>query len=86
MLHDFSRDGQVNHARIIDSLSYNTKNDKAFSVNGMVTQQLMESPELVKPRIHKEEIRYIILGNGQDLLSPERRLDAAILSTTGLFS
>ncbi|MGI8555508.1 MAG: HindVP family restriction endonuclease, partial [Pyrinomonadaceae bacterium] len=29
MLVDFSREGQVNHAKIIDSLSYNTKNDKA---------------------------------------------------------
>jgi hypothetical protein len=43
------------------------------------------SVELTKPRIKREEIRNIILGNGHLLLSPERRLDAVILNTPDLF-
>ena len=85
MLIDFAEHGKIDYRRVIDSLSYNTKNDKAFAVNGRVTQPYMACSELVKPRINKEEIRHIILGGGEKFLSPERRLDAALLSTPGLF-
>lgn len=85
MLYDFSRDGQVNHAKIIDSLSYNTKNDKAFALSGRVTHQFMKGEILSKPRITKDEIKDIILGGGQNLLSPERRFDAIIFNSPDLF-
>ncbi|CAN5829418.1 HindVP family restriction endonuclease [soil metagenome] len=85
MLYDFSKDGQVNHARIIDSLSYNTKNDKAFALSGRVTHQFMKGDILGKPRIKREEIKSIILGGGQNLLSPERRFDAIIFNSPDLF-
>ncbi len=42
MLYDFSKDGQVNHARTIDALSYNTKNDKAFALSGRITRSFMQ--------------------------------------------
>jgi HindVP restriction endonuclease len=38
----------------------------------------MKSDALRQPRIKKQEIKRIILGGGQNLLSPERRLDAII--------
>lgn len=85
MLYDFSREGQVNHARIIDTLSYNTKNDKAFALSGRVTHQFMKGEILRKPRITKDEIKHIILGGGQNLLSPERRFDAIIFNSPNLF-
>ncbi len=85
MLYDFSKDGQINHARIIDSLSYNTKNDKAFALSGRVTHQFMKGEILSKPRITKDEIKSIILGGGQNLLSPERRFDAIIFNSPDLF-
>ena len=85
MLYDFSREGQVNHARIIDTLSFNTKNDKAFALSGRVTHQFMKGETLSKPRIMKDEIKHIILGGGQNLLSPERRFDAIIFNSPGLF-
>lgn len=66
-------------------LSYNTKNDKAFAINGFVTHQYMKSAFLSKPRITKKEIKNIILGGGQNLLSPERRFDAIIYNTPELF-
>jgi hypothetical protein len=40
---------------------------------------------LHNPRITKEEIKNIILGGGQNLLSPERRFDAIIYNSPELF-
>ncbi|BAY30379.1 type II restriction enzyme [Nostoc carneum NIES-2107] len=85
MLYDFSISNSFNHRRIIDSLSYNTKNDKAFAVSGRVTRAYMRSEALRQPRIQKQEIKRIILGGGQNLLSPERRFDAIIYNSPGLF-
>lgn len=86
MLYDYAKNGQIDHAQIIDQLSYNTKNDKAFAVSGKVTHPYMACDELTKPRIAKNEIRNIILGEGQNLLSPERRFDAIIYNSPELFT
>lgn len=85
MLYDFSESDQINHSKIIDELSFNTKNDKAFSVNGKVTYPYMKCESLTEPRINKSEIKEIILGGGQNLLSPERRFDAIIYNSPTLF-
>lgn len=45
----------------------------------------MSCNNLTKPRILKEEIKNIILGGGQNLLSPERRFDAIIFNSPELF-
>jgi len=85
MLYDFSRTGQIAHRKIIDELSYNTKNDKAFSVSGRITHKYMSCTELENPRILSHDIKQIILGGGQNLLSPERRFDAIICNSSDLF-
>ena len=85
MLHDFSLSGQFNHQKIIDKLSYNTRNDKAFAVSGLITRPYMNCEELNNPRIAKGEIKNIILGGGQNFLSPERRFDAVIYNSPELF-
>ena len=85
MLWDYSKNGHFDGAKIIDELSYNTKNDKAFSSNGHRTHPLMECAELSTPRIAKSAIKEIILGGGQYLLSPERRFDAIIYNSPELF-
>ncbi|MDR1180362.1 MAG: HindVP family restriction endonuclease [Bacteroidales bacterium] len=85
MLYDFSKAGQFYPKQIIDDYSYNTLNDKAFSVSGITTHSIMHCPELTKPRIKNAEIKNIILGGGQNLLSPERRFDAIIFNTPELF-
>lgn len=85
MLWDFSDSGQFDADNIIDQLSFNTKNDKAFSVNGRITHPLLTCNELTTPRIQKKEIKNIILGGGQNLLSPERRFDAIIFNSPNLF-
>jgi hypothetical protein len=64
MLYDFSKSGQFYPKQIIDDYSYNTLNDKAFAVSGVVTHSFMQSPELTTPRIKSNEIKNIILGGG----------------------
>ena len=86
MLFDFSKNGQIHPAHIIDRLSFNTKNDKAFALSGRMTQPYMNSPHLLKPRISKNQIKDIVLGGGQNLLSPERRFDAIIFNSPEIFS
>lgn len=85
MLYDFSVTGKIKHQLVIDELTYDTKNDKAFAVGGSVTKKYMRCSETLSPRVTKNEIRNIILGGGEKLLSPERRFDAAVLGTPGLF-
>ena len=85
MLYDFANREKVDYATIIDEISLSTKNDKAFAVSGRVTHPYLSSNILKKPRIAKNDIKNIILGGGQDYLSPERRFDAIIKNTPGLF-
>ena len=86
MLSDYLKDGKFNHEQIIDTLSYNTKNDKAFASSGKITNNYMVSERLETPIITKAEIKNIILGGGQNLLSPERRFDAIIFNSPELFT
>lgn len=60
-------------------------NDKAFASAGNVTNKYMSCQRVVKPIIKKSEIKEIILGGGQNLLSPERRFDAILFNSPGLF-
>jgi len=46
----------------------------------------MKCDFLTEPRIQKSEIKEIILGGGQNLLSPERRFDAIVYNSPTLFS
>jgi len=78
MLYDYSDAEKLDYQHIIDNYTFNTKNDKAFAVNGAITNPYMRCPELTTPRISKEAVSSIILNGGQNFLSPERRLDAAI--------
>jgi type II restriction enzyme len=86
MLLDICVNGRCDYKDIIDKLSYNTKNDKAFASAGNVTNPYMSCENLISPRIRKDEIKNIILGGGQNLLSPERRFDAIIFNSPELFS
>lgn len=85
MLFDYAIYGQFDYVRIIKNHSYNNANDKAFAISGSRTQPYMTCSELTSPRIKKSEIKNIILGGGQNLLSPERRFDAMIVNSPELF-
>lgn len=85
MLHEFAAKGKVHHERVIDDITLNNKNDKAFASSGARTLPYMRSAALARPRMPKSIVGDLILGHGERFLSPERRLDAAILGTPGLF-
>lgn len=85
MLKDFVDYDTFDYVRIIKDHSYQNANDKAFSVPGTSSYRFLKSEELLHPRIKKQEIKNIILGGGQNLLSPERRFDAVIVNSPGLF-
>ena len=84
MLYDFSKDGKIEYRQVI-STSSSKQSDKAFSSNGQKTHPYLHCEELSKPRIKKSEIKNIILGGGEKLLSPERRFDAIIANSPELF-
>lgn len=85
MLRELFEKSHFNHSSIVDRFTYNTKNDKAFASSGAVTNKYMRCERLVQPIISKSEIKNIILGGGQNYLSPERRFDAIIYNSPDLF-
>lgn len=85
MLFEYCVYGQFDYKRIVRLHSYNTGNDKAFSISGLQSYEYLKCAELTHPRINKNEIKNIILGGGQNLLSPERRFDAVIVNSPDLF-
>jgi len=86
MLFDYVTYNSVfDYAKITSLMSSGGKNDKAFAASGSRTYEYLRSPELAHPRIRKDEIKNIIQGGGQMLLQPERRFDAIIVNTPGLF-
>ncbi|MDC1212302.1 HindVP family restriction endonuclease [Pelagibacteraceae bacterium] len=85
MLLDYITKGKFDYKKIFDTLSYSTRNDKAFASSGKITNKFMYCKNLIKPRIKKNEIKHIILNNGHEMLSPERRFDAVIFNDKDLF-
>ena len=85
MLWDYVSYDTFDYKRIIRLQSYNLANDKAFALPGSKSHRFLQSPESLKPRISKYEIKKIILGGGQNLLSPERRFDAVLVYSPELF-
>lgn len=85
MLFEYCVYNQFDYMRIVRLHSYNSGNDKAFAINGTATHKFLASKELTHPRIPKTAIKEIILGGGQNLLSPERRFDAVIVNSPDLF-
>lgn len=85
MLFEYCVYNQFDYKRIIKLHSYNTSNDKAFALGGTSTHKFLSGEILKHPRISKYEIKDIILGGGQNLLSPERRFDAVIVNSPDIF-
>lgn len=85
MLLDFVTYDTFDYKRIIRLQSYNLANDKAFALPGTKSHVFLKSKEIVTPRISKYEIKNIILGGGQELLSPERRFDAVLVNSPDIF-
>ena len=85
MLLDYVTYDTFDYKRIIRLMSYNLANDKAFAMTGTRTRMFLKKDIILKPRISKYEIKNIILGGGQELLSPERRFDAVLVNSPDIF-
>ena len=85
MLLDYVTYDIFDYKRIIRLQSYNLANDKAFALPGAKSNVFLKKNVILKPRISKYEIKNIILGGGQDLLSPERRFDAVLVNSPDIF-
>ena len=85
-LYEISCNGKVFQKPIYDGMTYDTLNDKEFSISGAKTNAYMRCPRLTKPAIQKQQIKEIVLGGGQKFLSPERRFDAIIYYSEDLFN
>ena len=85
MLLDYVTYDTFDYKRIIRLLSYNLANDKAFALPGTKSHVFLKKDVIVKPRVSKYEIKNVILGGGQDLLSPERRFDAVLVNSPDIF-
>ena len=84
MLSDFATNGKIDPQTV--SIGFSNQTDKALALNGKRTHPYMFCSELVNPRIKKTEIKNIILGQGEKLLSPERRFDAILANSPELFT
>ena len=82
---DVSNYDKFDYVEIIKNHSYGNANDKAFAISGIQTHKFLTCDELTHPRINKNEIKNIILGGGQNLLSPERRFDAVLFYSPEIF-
>ena len=83
MLADYARQQTIDPQTV--RIGFSKQTDKAVALSGKRTHPYMSCAELSHPRINKTEIKNIILGNGEKLLSPERRFDAILVNTPELF-
>jgi HindVP restriction endonuclease len=79
-LYDLSTRGKVDMGVYREDAMGNLT-DKEFALGGKITRTYMSHPRKLKPAVPKEALREIILGSGQDKLSPERRFDGTIYFT-----
>lgn len=84
-LYELSKNGRVFQRPIYDGMTFATLNDKEFSVSGEKTNAYMRCGRLTAPCVSKNEIKKIVLGGGQKLLSPERRFDSILYFSKELF-
>lgn len=84
MLFDFAKYQKIDPRTV--SIGFTKQTDKAFALSGKKTYPYMSSAELSQPRIKKSQIKNIILGQGEKLLSPERRFDAILTNSPELFT
>lgn len=85
ILFEYVTYGQFDYVEIVKKYAYETNTDKAFALPGTSSHVFLACDELTHPRISKREIKKIILGGGQNFLSPERRFDAVLVNSPELF-
>lgn len=84
-LYSKSCENQIFQAPIYDGMALGNQTDKEFAVSGRRTRGYMNCERLNSPTIRRDQIKEIILGGGHRFLSPERRFDAILFFSEGLF-
>lgn len=78
ILYELLKSDQVYLERVISDMSFDKQDDKDFSISGKQTIKYMRHKRLRSPAVHRDSLDKIIIGDGIDNLSPERRLDATL--------
>ena len=79
---DLSRGGKFNYGWIYRGMPLGWQTDKGFAISGKETLGYIKHPRLLSPYFSADVLPKVILGGGQHMLKPERRLDATIYFTS----
>ena len=77
-LYDLCTQDSFNYDETYAGMALGMQTDKGFSVSGRTTVGFMECPRLREPHYTRQVLRRIILNDGENMLSPERRFDLAV--------
>ena len=80
--YEVARSGRVHTKDIYGQMTFDLQTDKEFAANGSITNPYMACDRLTNPIVDRSALYEIILDRGEDLLRPERRLDASVLYFT----
>lgn len=81
---EYSTFGQFDYDSIFKKLSYGKPHEKAYTLSGCSSYNILSCCELTHPRINKNEIKNIILGGGQRFLNRDS-FDTILSRTPNLF-
>ena len=75
--------GHFNYTSTYRGMSLGNQTDKAYSISGKVTKSYLKHHRLFEPYYSVDVLSEIILNGGEQMLKPERRLDAALVARRG---
>lgn len=76
---DWSMQGTLQFSKHHGKITFGAQTDKAGAFSGNKTLRHMKSKEFIYPRITRDEVSDILTYNALSALTPERRLDAALV-------
>lgn len=80
-MYDLTSTGQCNITKIFKTFAHGKQTDKEFALNGRTTNKYMKCSRLENPIVRIASLKKIIIGGGEQKLSPERRFDASVFFT-----
>lgn len=79
-LYSICTTGSFIYSDTYGGMSLSLQTDKSFSISGKVTRNFLAHERLRKPHYSNTMISEIILNRGEEMLRPERRLDASLVT------
>lgn len=81
ILYELACKGKTNISRIYTEMGFGHQSDKEFALSGRITKDYMNHERRYQPILSPQVLKSIILNNGQEKLSPERRFDQSVYYT-----